>query len=141
MKWLYYQYICWHTQLQIIKKYAKFSQNIYKFGNFAIITKRCFVRFPPKITIEVASRWNFFFLRLIICKFNYYKWKFSLENFILERTFTNLIWIKFEEKLKFDLLAVFPDFGDGVDEKYNSNIREILYEKNIHLLKSIASER
>ena len=27
--WLYYQYFCWHTQLQIIKKYAKFSQNIY----------------------------------------------------------------------------------------------------------------
>ena len=50
----------WHTQLQITKKYAKFSQNIYKFGNFAIITKRCFVRFPPKITIEVASSWNFF---------------------------------------------------------------------------------
>ena len=61
MKWLYYQYFCWHTQLQIIKKYAKFSQDIYKFGNFATIAKRCFVKFPPKITIEVASRWNFFY--------------------------------------------------------------------------------
>ena len=43
-----YQYFCWHTQLQIIKKLAKFSQDIYKFGNFAIIAKRCFVRFLPQ---------------------------------------------------------------------------------------------
>ena len=66
--WLYYQYFCWHTQLQIIKKYAKFSQDIYKFGNFAIITKRCFVRFPPKMSNYYWSRIQveFFFLQLII---------------------------------------------------------------------------
>ena len=64
--WLYYQYFCWHTQLQIIKKYAKFSQNIY----LALATL-------PSSQKGVLSRWNLFSSATdYICEFNYYKWKF-----------------------------------------------------------------